>query len=654
MWPQFTSMLPLWQWLALLAVPPLLVLLYFLKLRRHPVLVPSTYLWRKSIEDLHVNSLWQRLRKNLLLLMQLVMLLLLMFALLRPSWQGSKLSGDRFIFLVDNSASMTATDVLPTRLEEAKRRAGELIEQMESGDVAMIVSFADQARVQQSFTDNRAELRRRLEAIEPTARSTSLAEALHVASGLANPGRSATDFRDTQVAEALPATLFIFSDGKFPDVKDFSLGNLEPVFVPIGQSGAANVGIVSLATGREDITSGQLEAFARLENFGAADATVDLSLLLDGELIDADQVEVPAGESRGVVFQLADLTSGVLELRTSAPGDSLALDNTAWATIDAAYRARVLLVTPGNEPLELALNTGRARQLAYVLQHSPDYLASEEYRRAALSGMYDLVVYDRCRPEQPPQANTLYIDALPPGEGWKFGATVEVPQIVDVERAHPLMQLLELGDVLVAEGQPITPPQGATVLIESGSGPLMAIAPRDAFEDAALGLALIGDDGPRTNWPVRPSFPVLVYNVLDYLGGRRQHGDAGQVRPGQSVSLRLQTDADSLRVQPPQGPAVEVARGPLNEFRFSETDLPGIYPVHDKGEAVAQIAVNLFDALESRIAPRTKDTVRIGHVEVVGQRSWEPARRDIWKLLLVAALAVVLGEWYIYNRRVYV
>ena len=66
MWPEWTSMLSGWQWAALGAVPPVLVALYFLKLKRQPLEVPSTYLWLKSVEDLHVNSLWQRLRKSLL------------------------------------------------------------------------------------------------------------------------------------------------------------------------------------------------------------------------------------------------------------------------------------------------------------------------------------------------------------------------------------------------------------------------------------------------------------------------------------------------------------------------------------------------------------------------------------------------------------
>ena len=73
MLPDLINSLAPWQWgWGLLAlIPPAIIALYFLKLKRIPLEVPSTYLWRKSIEDLHVNSIWQRLRKNLLLYLQL-------------------------------------------------------------------------------------------------------------------------------------------------------------------------------------------------------------------------------------------------------------------------------------------------------------------------------------------------------------------------------------------------------------------------------------------------------------------------------------------------------------------------------------------------------------------------------------------------------
>src|SRR5260221_9307067 len=148
-----------WAWGAFALIPPVVIVaLYFLKLRREPLEVPSTFLWTRSIEDLRVNSLWQRMRQSLLLFLQLLLLAIVALALLRPYWEGGKLEQDRYIFLVDNSASMNATDVAPSRLDEAKRRVAQLLDEMESGSKAMIISFSDVAQVELSFTDNMQEL----------------------------------------------------------------------------------------------------------------------------------------------------------------------------------------------------------------------------------------------------------------------------------------------------------------------------------------------------------------------------------------------------------------------------------------------------------------------------------------------------------------
>ena len=132
------------QWALLLTIPPLIVLLYFLKLRREPLEVPSTYLWSRTIEDMHVNSIWQRLRRNLLLFLQLLLLLLAILACLNPNWRGTTLEDDRAIFLIDNSASSMATDMGRSRLDEAKRLAKDLINsELSSGDKGMIIAFSD-------------------------------------------------------------------------------------------------------------------------------------------------------------------------------------------------------------------------------------------------------------------------------------------------------------------------------------------------------------------------------------------------------------------------------------------------------------------------------------------------------------------------------
>ena len=651
------NMLSWWQWCVLGAVPPAIVLLYFLKLKRQPLEVPSTYLWLKSVEDLHVNSIWQRLRTSILLLLQLLLIAIAIVALMRPGWRGSKLTGDRFVFLVDTSASMSATDVKPTRLDEAKRRVEELIDQMVSGDVAMIVSFSDSARVEQLFTDNHRELHRRLEGIRPTNRGTMLGEALRVAAGLANPGR-AFEISETQVAEGLPTTLYLFSDGKFPDVEGFSLGNLKPIFVPIGEPAEPNVGITAFSTRRREDNKEMLQAFARLENFGPEPVTAEVELFKDDALVDAGKVELKAGGAGGIVFELGDLHSGALKLLTHS-GGVLSLDDEAWAAVDPPTRSKVLLVTPGNDALELALNTESAHELSEIEVAPPSILETKPYEQKASSGYYALVIYDQCSPKQLPQADTLFIGRMPAGTSWTADPKKPVPQIIDVETAHPLMQLIDLGNVKFVEGQAIKPPAGANVLIETDAGPLFAIAPRDGFEDAVLGAEIVGtnEQGEReanTDWPLRLSFPVFVLNALSYFGGSATSISAVNIQPGRSVSLRSVGSAETLDVRTPSGKTFSLTREKAETFNFSGTDELGIYQVEEPKQPPQRFAVNLFDSAESNIEPRPENTVRIGYVEVKGQAGWEGARRELWKALLLGALCVLGLEWYIYNRRVYV
>jgi hypothetical protein len=61
--------------------------------------------------------------------------------------------------------------------------------------------------------------------------------------------------------------------------------------------------------------------------------------------------------------------------------------------------------------------------------------------------------------------------------------------------------------------------------------------------------------------------------------------------------------------------------------------------------------VNLLDANESNIEPRTD--IKIGSDEVAaGEERRQP--RELWKWLALAALGLLLVEWYVYNRRIYV
>jgi len=652
----FINTLTAWQWLLLLLVPPAVIALYFLKLKRQPLEVPSTYLWHRTIEDLHVNSLWQRLRQSILLLLQLLVIVLVILAVLRPGWRGATLKGSRFIFLIDNSASMTATDVQPTRLDEAKRRVTELIAQMKSGDVAMVVSFSDRAEIKQPFTDSRQKLRRAVANIKPTHRTSDLDEALRVAASLANPGRTSEEGSgDVRWAEAREADLRIFTDGGFGKVSNFAMGNLEPRYVGIGELDARNVGITAFSTQRNPERPEQLQAYARLENFTEKDIKVTATLTIDGERPDTTDVVLPKNEQGGIEFDLGELETGTLRL-TIDNKDDLAVDNLAYAAVNLPRQARVLVITPRNDALTLALSTERSLKLADVSTATPKILDSKDHLKRAAAGNYDLIVYDQCVPREMPQANTLFIGRLPPGDAWKAGKPAGLPQVIDTQRTHPLMRFIDMGNVTIAEGQALDSPPGGTTLIDADIGTLCAVAPRDGSEDCVLGFEIVGqsEDGERyrnTNWFLRYSFPLFVHNVLEYLGGARSVAVTGSAKPGKPMTIRSVAPVNRITVADPAGEQRQIDRQGQSGFIYGYTDDLGVYDVREQGKITQRFSVNLFDPVESDIRPR--ENIQAGHLDIARQSGWRPMRKELWRYLIIAAIILLGLEWYIYNRRVY-
>jgi hypothetical protein len=673
-----------WQWGLLAIVPPAIIALYFLKLKRQPLEVPSTYLWSRAIEDLHVNSLWQRLRQSLLLFLQLLLIAIIALTLLRPGWSGQKLEGKRFVFLIDTSASMGATDVSPSRLDQAKRQAIDFIEEMESGAVAMVISFSNVAKVEQPFTDNRRTLRSKIELIEPTNRPSDLSEALRAAAGLANPGQSGDPNNpiDVRTAEAQPATLLILSDGGFASVPTFKLGNLTPEYVAQAGAQQRNVAIVAFSTEVNPEKPGRVQAFARLENHADDATTVEASLYLGSALLDAKTISLPARDEKthlpgaaGASFEMQEIESGILKLQIDAK-DNLAVDNTAFAVVNMPRPAKVLVVTPGTEALLLALKTDEAQKIANVSIAEPKLLDTKAHQDQAAEGAFDLIIYDQCVPKAMPACNTLFIGAVPPGEataaaappaegakpadisGWKAGDKQGLPIVIDVNQIHPLTQLVQMGNVKIGYARPIKGPPGTVTLIDSDAGALYAIGPRAGYEDAVLGFDIVtyeadGKTFSNTDWPIRRSFPVFVMNALKYLGGVRSSLAAPNILPGSPAILRTATPVKSVMVKSPRGDQFEVPRELQNTFVFSRTDDLGVYEVREgSGNKVTQqFAVNLFDTRESDLTPAEK--IDIGHEEVKAQQGKQSARKELWKWLLLGAIGVLIFEWYVYNRRVY-
>ena len=651
-------------------VPPLIFLLYFLKLRRVPLEVPSTYLWTKTVEDMHVNSLWQKLRKNLLLLLQLLAVLLLMLSCLRPGCDGEELAGERFIFVIDQSASMSATDTETgiTRLEEAKRQVNGLIDQMKSSDNAMIISFSDNSIPVQSYTASKGILKTKVKSIQQTQRSSDMNEALLAASGLANPGRTSdrTSEIDVQVAEALPATIYIFSDGAVKEVPKFSLGNLTPEYRPIGLQLAEpppNIGITSFAINDQLEGNGQVQVFARIYNSGLEDKTVGLSLFVGDELADAREVTVGGVGFLPINFDLSNFLPGLesaekIKLQIDEK-DFYMLDNNAYCVLNPPKQANILVVTDSNEYLEFAMSTSAVSKLANVEFENREFLKDNTYKERSTLGLYDLVIFDQCAPETMPLCNTVFFGQLPPGDKWEKLEELETAPIIDFSTADPVMYDVNMGNVNVLSSLVFKGPQGSIPLIESSKGTIMMVGPREGFEDLVVGFSLVayaedGDININTDWPKSPSFPFFIQNVVYHLAGATRLNASRNISPGQSVKLKLAIPDNQIAVTAPNGKKTTVKARPDSSFVFGQSDQTGIYQVSAEGETKPEqlFAVNLLDSLESNL--QVREELNLGYEKIEATISSIPARKEFWTWIVLLVLFIITIEWYIYNRRVFI
>ncbi len=287
--------IPTWAAIILLLMPFLIALLYFLKLKRKPIQVPSTYLWKKSIEDMHVNSFFQWLKQNVLLLIQVLVVLFLIYGVMAFQVHGSTKSGKYYILMIDSSASMSVADGTPTRLDAAKRAAINEIDAHAENDVGMVIEFNSNAVIRQPYTTDRGLLRLAVEKIAQTERVTRIDEALQLADSLANPKQSTDDVsvrppdadpakaRTYVPAEGIAAEVHLFSDGRFPDVSEFAAGNLDLKYHRVGKDDQDNIGIVTFSATRDEQTPGRVRVLVNVRNFGNRPARARVELEVRGK-----------------------------------------------------------------------------------------------------------------------------------------------------------------------------------------------------------------------------------------------------------------------------------------------------------------------------------------------------------------------------------
>lgn len=695
---------------------PLLVILYFLKLRRVPREVSSTLLWKKAIQDLQANAPFQKLRRNLLLFLQLIILGLILLALAQPRSTATASAGRKLVILIDRSASMRAIDgeiarsTPITRLEIAKERAIGLVEGLASpslfeeankADEAMVIAFDRSAEIVSQFTSDKQSLINAINGIAQTDGPSSIEEAYRLAQSQrpnrvfidTGPTGEGTDPVEIEGIKGGDAYFFhLFSDGKISDL-DVVRADEDVAEAPsfeyhaVGDASSVSVGLTALRAERDYEDPTKLSVFVGVQSTDPNPRSVDAELLVGGAVVSVRSVVLEGAEvdeqtgmreasSGGVVFELNEPDGVVVGVRLAtgfgqggASGgdlDVLDTDNRGTLIVPPAKQSTVALVTTGSLFLQEAL---RGLSISDLQIMTPAQY--ETMREAGDAGAIDLFVFDRTMPKA--GDGGVVFD---PGRYLVVGDVYTGPggvvdqgdgpgtQIINWRRTHPLLRDLTLDAVVIGKSRTIEIPEGSELvsLAETTEGP--AIVEMSTGDVRAV---MVGFDPAFSNWPFDVSFVVFLASAVDYLGtqvGVDVDVNARQITPGFVLADRVPTDAGNIRVKLPDGsmsgeviaaPDGRIVYGPIREtgvYSVQWSGSAGASDVKDDGKVLRFYAANLLDAPESDLG--TSEVLDLSNRVVSASGRGEITRlKEWWPWLLIGALGVMMLEWWIYNRKVY-
>ncbi len=605
-----------------------ILLLYMLRLRRRELLISSTYLWQQVVKDTEANTPWQRLRRNLLLFLQLLILLAMVLALARPFITVPTVSAGKIALLLDASASMAATDLDgQSRFDAAIERALGLVNNMNPQDIISLIRVADIAEPLTAYTDDKLSLRGALESMTVSQGGADWDSALTLAAAGA--------------AGADNFSIVMISDGGIGEIGSLPANIPQPIYLPVARS-ASNVAITALAT--RALAGQPPQLFAQVTNYGDAPADISLVIRLDDVLRLSRSGSIPARSQLPIPFdepidQDFETLSATLTFDNEVE-DYLDLDNQAWTVHSEVNTRRVYYVSGGgNLFLEQAL---RSLPGVQTFRGNPG-------NRGLPGERFDLYVFDNWLPNELPDADLLIVN--PPNDTALFsvGSSVDTGGNIEVSAVEsPItayvdldeMSLLSYRDLRAAWAEP---------LMRAEAGDLLLVGEVNARQ-----VAVFSFDLRDSNLPLLIAWPVLMANLLDWFSPAEIVSLPDGLSVGDALVIQPPLFAESLRVTAPDG-GVQILPVRGDALVYSDTDQLGIYllEIVVAGEVKQRqhFAVNLFATGESDITPVAETDLVLGGGSVQVDVEDQLGLREFWIVAALLALLLLLIEWVVYHRR---
>lgn len=500
--------------LAFLILVPVIVLLYILKQKAVDTPFSSTLLWREVYKNLEAKTPFEKLKQNILMYLQLLLMLLLIFALMAPALKRGGLADKNVILVVDTSASMEYRyDGEDSRLTYSIKEAKRKIDGLSESAVVTLIACDSEANVVYQGGD-KTTLKSRLSKLQVSSEAGTLNQAASTVNSLISGMDNVevvcytdTDFDSGELIRSnKDASLFV------EDV--YSKG--ENCSVDYVNYSAEKPGDESQGTEQDAAGKHRIEALCKVTNYGTKDVSQDVSLYVDSVIVDVQAVTVPAGESVTVYFTPQDILldeGAVLKAELSAK-DDLNADNSQSIEAVSALEKKVLLLSEGNVFLEKALSLSENTEI--YKSDDVNVLNQTEER-------FDLYVFDGIAlPED------FDIGKLPENAAFFFlnypSLSGEMPYIVsenDVTNAvlhfveSPVTDYVEEYSFGITEAFTYVLLDGAVPVVETEDGKCAGYY----GNINGVSFAVLGFDIHSTDLALQTEFPIFMSQLTEQLLG---------------------------------------------------------------------------------------------------------------------------------------
>ena len=597
-----------------LALP--LAALYFLKLRRRRYRVSSLLPWAELQRSERLASPFQRFRRNLLLLVQLLALLLLALALSRPFVESEAGAFQSVVLLVDTSASMGAKDISPSRFASALSEASRIVDALSASDEVMLVTSGPRTEVVVPFTREHGAIRRALGELSVTEAEGGLEEGMQLALSLA---------RSRPEVEVV-----VLSDGGPRELSSIpAVSNAVVRYVRVGDSDT-NAGIVALDLRRSPVSELEQQLFVTARSFGTEEVKGSIEVYFGAELLGIKTVALPPETPTSMVFDLPAEKSGLLRVHLDVSPDLLEADNTAWAVVEPQGARRVLLV--GGDTL-----------LARILANDPRVRASRVApadASAELIASHDAVLFAGAVPDGIDGMNYAVLGPYP-GSPASFGAPVQGPRVTGWQRTHPTLRFTRWDDVFIGRSLTVTDRGGLSTIVDAEHGPLVLAGQRAGGRVVQLAF-----DPLQSDLPLRVAWPIFVMNIVGFLTEDPGQGGSASHRAGVPFTTPIPQGLTEVSVTGPMAIDAVVSDGTA---RVAQPDRVGVYEL-EAGASRIRFAANLLSEAESRIRPRSALGLSERDATAVSADA-AMSRRELWRPMLLVAFVLLVIEWLLWNLR---